>query len=199
VDGEKSLGFGRVEGDEFDKVLSLPWAVEFAELDSLPGAEHELAAFDQDRDAVADEGGFHVAVAVAFAVLIVGFAVGDEGGEFFEHVVLDVGVGVFVDGDGGGGVGDADDRHAVLNLMLRDEPLNMVGDFEHLIAGLGLQGQRDDGEISHGLQDSSQGGADRARQVDVGGGDEVQLVAELTAVENAGIDEEAVEDEPEVG
>jgi len=83
--------------------------------------------------------------------------------------------------------------------MLRDEPLDVVGDLQHLVAGFGLKEERDDGEVSHGLEDSSQRGADHPRQVDVGGGDEVEFVAELTAVENAGAHEEAVDDEPEVG
>jgi hypothetical protein len=47
-------------------------------------------------------------------------------------------------------------------------------------------------------EDSSQSGADGPRQVDIGSGDEVQFVAELTAVEYAGAYEEAIDDEPEV-
>ena len=78
------------------------WAVELAEVDALPGAEEEFALVDDEGDGRACEDGFEVGVGVAFGVLVEGFALGDEGGELFGHVVFDVGVGVFVDGDGGG-------------------------------------------------------------------------------------------------
>jgi len=55
-----------------------PGAVEFAEVDALPAAQDQLAALDDYRGAVADEGGFEVAVGVALIVLVVGFGFGDE-------------------------------------------------------------------------------------------------------------------------
>jgi hypothetical protein len=56
-------------GDKRDPEFALAWAVEFAELNALPATEGEAAVIDDDGDAVADEGGFGVAVAVSFAVL----------------------------------------------------------------------------------------------------------------------------------
>src|SRR5687767_1661174 len=75
-----------VEADEFNQDAAGAGAVEFAELDALPGAEDELPALDQHGDAVADERSLDVAVAVAFPVLVVGLVLGDQGLELAEHV-----------------------------------------------------------------------------------------------------------------
>jgi len=112
-------------------------AVELAEVDALPGAEEEFAFVDDEGDRGTGEDGFEMAITVAFGVEIEGFALGDEGGEFFGDVVFDVGVGVFVDGDGGGGVGDEDDAEAVLDAGLGDEFGDARGDVEDFVACAG--------------------------------------------------------------
>ena len=106
---EKRLGRGvlfvsPIKAHNLHQIGARARPVEFAELDALPGAEDQFAAVDQQRDAVADQRGFDVAVAVAFGVLVIGFLLGDQRFQFFQQVVFDVGIGVFVDGDGGGRV-----------------------------------------------------------------------------------------------
>src|SRR5258706_15743717 len=68
-----SIVLRRIEAHQLHQILPLARAVELAELDSLPGAQYEFSVLDHHCDAVADEGGFHVAVAVAFAVLVIAF------------------------------------------------------------------------------------------------------------------------------
>ena len=115
-------------------VVAGAWAVELAQVDALPGAEEECAFVDDEGDGGAGEDGFEVGVTVSFRVEIEGFALGDEGGEFFGDVELHVGVGVFVDGEGGGGVGDKDDAEAVLDAGLGDEFGDARGDVEDFVA-----------------------------------------------------------------
>src|SRR4051812_12638963 len=110
---EKCSGDNRA--DDFDVIGAGAGAVVLAEVDSLPSAEDELAVVNDHGDGGAGEDGFDVGVGIAFGVVVIGFALWDQFGEFLQDVVFDVWVGVFVDADGGGGVGDVDDAEAVLD------------------------------------------------------------------------------------
>src|SRR4029077_10061647 len=88
---------------DFYKDGALARAVEFAEEDSLPGAESEFAVFYKDDLARSGEDGSHVRVRVAFGVAI-GALMGDQPIENSFDIASDVGIGVLVDDDSGGGM-----------------------------------------------------------------------------------------------
>src|SRR5689334_4947185 len=60
-------------GDDFDAEAAGARAVEFGEENSLPAAELELAAGDEDCGGSADERGLDVRIGVAFGVAVIRF------------------------------------------------------------------------------------------------------------------------------
>ena len=78
----------------------MAWAVEFAEEYALPGAEAQLAVFDDHLDAVSHEGCFHMGSGVALAMAISAMP-GYHLVQDMDHVVYHIRVGIFVDRDAG--------------------------------------------------------------------------------------------------
>lgn len=111
----------------FDPYFSLSGAVEFAEIDGLPGAELQAAIFDNDLGGIAHHAGFDVCGGVAFVVGVTGFPWYAAIERLF-HVAGHVRIGVFVDGDAGGGVRDEDGNDSVCGAQFGDCGLNQRGD-----------------------------------------------------------------------
>jgi len=124
-----------VIGDDFYLDGALARAVEFAEENSLPGAESEFAVFDEDDLARAGEDGLHVRVSVAFGVAIWA-VVWDQAIEDSFDVAGDVNVGVLVDGDSGGGVRNVDVADAAFHIGFADSLFDFAGDIDKLRAAV---------------------------------------------------------------
>src|SRR3990172_4887934 len=107
-------------------------AVEFAEIDGLPGAEEELPFIDEDGLRDADERRLDVGVGVPLPVVIVAFE-GDEPGEGALDVALDRGIRPLVDRHPGGGVGDVDVTDPAGDAPLFNHFLYLVGDIDELV------------------------------------------------------------------
>ena len=125
----------RLVRHDFYEDGALARAVEFAEEDSLPGAESEFAVFDKDDLARSGEDGFHVRVRVAFGVAI-GALVGDQPIENSFDVAGDVGIGVLVDDDSGGGMRNIDVADAAFHIGFAESLFDFAGDVYKLRAAI---------------------------------------------------------------
>ncbi len=114
---------------------ALAGAVEFTKKNPLPGAESEVAVFDEDGLARSGEDGFHVRVRVAFAVAIRAL-VRDQAIEDPFDVAGDVGIGMFVDDDSGGGVRNIDVADAAFHIRFADSLFDFAGDIYKLRAAI---------------------------------------------------------------
>src|SRR5438067_12110655 len=88
---------------------AFPGAVEFAEVDALPAAQHQLAALHEDRRTGTDQAGLDVRVAVALTVPEALLLLRHGALQPKEDIMPHVRVGILVDGDGGGGMRAVDD------------------------------------------------------------------------------------------
>ena len=122
-------------GDDFYLDGALARAVEFAEEDSLPGAESEFAVIDEYDLARSGEDGLHVGIGVALGVLVRAF-VGNEAIEDSFDIAGDVGIGVLVDGDPGGGVRNVDVADAAFHIGFADSLFDFAGDIDKLRAAI---------------------------------------------------------------
>ena len=88
------------------------WAIAFAQVHRLPGAEAQLAVFHKECQGRPVQGGLYVGVAVAFGVVVIAVArhkVAEKG----QHVAPHVGICPFVDCQAAGGVRAEKGQHAV--------------------------------------------------------------------------------------
>jgi hypothetical protein len=124
-----------VIGDDFYLHGALARAVEFAEEDSLPGAQREFAVFDECGLTRSGEDGLHVGIGVALGVLVRAF-VGNQAIEDSFDVAGNVGIGVLVDDDSGGGVRNVDVADAVLHGGFADSLFDFARDINKLRAAI---------------------------------------------------------------
>lgn len=113
----------------------MPRAVEFAEINSLPGSQPEPALRHQNLPRGSEHGGFDMGGRVAFAMTVLRVLPGHGFFQGVNHVPDHIGVGVFLDGDRRGGVRHVDGQNPVgpiiflgglLNLLSYVEELSMV-------------------------------------------------------------------------
>src|SRR5207302_10400573 len=132
-------GNGASVGNDFDAEAAGARAVEFAEENSLPAAELELACADENRGAAADERRLDVRIGVAFDVAVAG-VLGDKAREGDLDIGGDGRVITFVDEHGGGGVRDIDVTDAALYAGVLHHFGYAGSDVEQLRAALGAHG-----------------------------------------------------------
>src|SRR5713101_2906920 len=117
-------------------------AVELGVEDLLPWSQIEHAAGDRHHHLVAHQGALQVRVGVVFTSLVV--LVGqarrrqllEPGLEVFDQPVLPI-----VDVHAGGDVHRRDERHAVLDAALLDDPGHVIGDADELLPLLRVEPQ----------------------------------------------------------
>src|SRR2546430_9080529 len=110
-------------------------AIEFAEIDRLPRAEHQLAVLDEGHRRAADQARQDVRRRIALGVEI--FAGGrNHPLERRQHVATDVRIGVFVDADARGRMGHEEMTDAAHHTDLAERPADGSRDVDDL-AGTG--------------------------------------------------------------
>ena len=117
--------------------FSATGAVEFTEVDSLPGSEDEASLIDEDFATESHEGSFDVRITVSFRMTISGCVFGDQSPEREKHIGDDIRVGVFVDRDACGGVGDINQDAAVFDSGTSDIFRDQIGNFKELVPTFG--------------------------------------------------------------
>ena len=142
-------------GEDFDPEAAGARAVEFAEENSLPTAELELASADEDCGGGAYERGIDVGIGVAFGVAVaadfflcpsarkVSMRWGPRGNEARERgldIGGDGGIVIFVDEHAGRGVRDVDIADAGLHAGVLNQFGDAGGDVEQLGAAFGAHG-----------------------------------------------------------
>lgn len=105
------------------------WAVKFAEINALPGAQNQFPLVDNDALGSADERGFQVGVAVAFTVAP-GPVFGRKTPESHNQIAPDIGIGIFIDGNGARGMRAVNGANTVGDAGFFDASANFRSDVE---------------------------------------------------------------------
>ena len=128
-------------GNNFHKDVASPRAIKFAQKNPLPGAERQLAIFDEDRLVGAGKNRLHMRIGVTFRVTIRAF-VRDQAVEDPFDVAGNIGIGVFVDDHARGGVRHVDITKPVLDPGIAYDLFHCAGDVDKLGATGGFDLQR---------------------------------------------------------
>src|SRR3990172_10751289 len=112
-------------------------AVELAEEDRLPGAEHQPSVFHHHGLGYPDDARFYMGRRVAFGVAVVVFK-GDHLAQFFQNVASHIRIGIFVDRYRRGRMGHVEVTHAGADSALRYQPLYALRDIDQLCPRLRL-------------------------------------------------------------
>jgi len=113
--------------------FSAAWAVEFTEKDTLPCAELQRPAFNEDLFATADQGAFAVRVRIAFGMSVTRTVLGQQFFECQKHIVRNGWIGVLVDSDRCCSVGTIHKNIAVSDTALTDKRTDLAGNINHLV------------------------------------------------------------------
>lgn len=122
---------------DFDGKPAVSGAVELAEIDGLPGAEHELPILDEHKIGWPEGRRFNMGVGIPFPVSVVE-VLGDKPVQRVEDVPLDGWIGSFIYGDGGGSVRHEKEANAVLDTAVVDLLLDLLGHIDELDTGFAL-------------------------------------------------------------
>ena len=126
--------------DDFDAQAAGARTVEFAEEDSLPGAEFELASANKNGGGTADERRLDVRVGVAFGVAVAGI-LRNHARKRGLNIGGDVRIGVLIDEHAGGGVRNVHVADARLHAGILHHFGDARGDVEQLGAPFRAHGE----------------------------------------------------------
>jgi hypothetical protein len=104
----------------------------FPKINSLPGAQGELAFHDRNGEVYAGQRGADVGGHVIFAFGSVDekrVAIGDEPGEEFFEIAADIRVGILLDEEGGRGMAEMKGEEAVLQVVFGEPRGDFVREF----------------------------------------------------------------------
>src|SRR5882762_9221598 len=128
-------GLMRIRYD-FDLYGAFARAVIFAQENTLPAAQNEMAPFDEDDLAGSGKDCFRVRIGIAFGVAVRA-AIGDQPIHDSIDVGGDIGVGVLVNGYASRGMRDVHVARSLLNTGRSDGGLDFAGDVYELRAAVG--------------------------------------------------------------
>jgi len=111
-----------------DMHVSRARAIEFAQIDALPGSLDESAVADRYHGGKSHEGGFNMRRGVALGVLI-GPLPRNHSFERRHDVGANIRVGVLVDGDASGRMWNIDQAGAFFDAHFGDDRGDLTGDF----------------------------------------------------------------------
>jgi hypothetical protein len=116
---------------EGDKHLALPGAVEFTEVESLPGSQPEPSLPDNYLYRRTEKTGLEMGIGVSLGMPEIR-TLGDEAVAEPLHVAGYVRIGIFVDGDPGGCVWREDSQKPVPPALIFDQIRNLGGNINKL-------------------------------------------------------------------
>lgn len=128
--------FLRTVGDNLDQQLAVARSIEFAEENSLPGAQDKASIFNEYHLACPCEHRFRVRIGVSLPMPI-RTLVRDQSIQHASHVMGHIRVSVLVDGDTRGGMRHIDVADAGCHAGFLDGAPHLVRDVNELRAAVG--------------------------------------------------------------
>ncbi len=112
-------------------------AIELAELNPLPGAEHQPTLFQDHLNRLSEQRAFDMRGRGPLdrAVSILEW---NDPFELHEQIADHIRVGILLNGYSRSRVRDEDSHQSILSPGFFDNPLNLAGDVHHLAAGVGM-------------------------------------------------------------